>query len=259
MIYVLSGDRRDTQAWAAANGLKLVEVKHVQNSGSLPGVMSAKHRIVKLSSYSKRRDHWSIDAKLRLINRRADLPIEEIEFDRLAPSVAELPLEEIYDNAVELDAEEDFSIEDGEPSPDAPETPDVAESDQEPAEQIEDELKQDEVVMAAPPADDKEKYPGVLEIGGVLPSPKFDPDTSKVSADVTSEVPEPETPAEEDSSEAKPKRKGRRSMAQIAYDEALVAWESDNGDVESVKAARANLKDGDERLNEDPTEPDLDF
>lgn len=235
MIYVLSGDRRDTQAWATANGYKFVEVKHVQNTGSLPGVLNpGRHRIVKLSSYSRRRDHWAIDAKLRQITRRSKLEIEEIDFDRLSTDEPDLDT--------------------------TPETPDVAESDQEPAEQVEDEPKYDEgelpsgltkatndsdtpepVTLASPPADGREAHPGTMQVGGALPvAPKVTP------KDVTSEA----------ESTEKPKKKGRRTNAQIAYDEALVAWESNGGSVEAVKAARAKLKDDDPRLEEDPTEPD---
>lgn len=204
MIYVLSGDRRDTQAWAISEGLKFVEVKHVQNSGSLPGVLSAKHRVVKLSSYVNRRDHWSIDAKLRLINRRELVQIEEVQFDRFEQKAPEeLPLEDLYADAVLNEAEEDFSVEEDEPTPDAPETPDVATSDQEPAEQLEETPKYDEgdplpsgltghIIDSVskklnsvedPPADGKEKFPGVLEIGGALPvSPKFDPTPSQIDS-----------------------------------------------------------------------------
>lgn len=250
MIYVLSGDRRDTQAWASSEGLKFVEVKHVQNTGSLPGVLHpAKHRIVKLPSYANRRDHWAIDAKLRQITRRGNLQIEEIDFDRHAPAVDELPLEDIYKAAVFLEAEEDFSAGEDEPIPDAPETPDVAASDQEPAEQIE-EKAEEKAEVAGPPADDKEKYPGVLEIGGALPvSPKFDPtptqidsleSAQKLSDDELREIgasdediavlkPVRVVPADESLQDTKPadppaEKKTRRKKEQVAYDNALLAY-----------------------------------
>jgi hypothetical protein len=55
-------------------------------------------------------------------------------------------------------------------------------------------------------------------------------------------------------------RRPRRTNAQIAYDDALVAWESHKGSVEAVQEARKALKAGDERLEFDPTTPDdLDF
>lgn len=259
MIYVLSGDRRDTQAWALSEGLKFVEVKHVQNSGSLPGVLSAKHRVVKLSSYANRRDHWSIDAKLRLINRRELVQVEEVQFDRFEKAPEELPLEDLYADAILNDAEEDFSVEDEDnPTPDAPETPDVAASDQEPAEQIEEKAK-----VEGPPADDKEKYPGVLEIGGALPvSPKFDPDASKVTPAVTSEVPADESL--QDTKPVDPPVKTRRKKEQVAYDSAKAAHDANpSADTkraleQATEALRKRFPD-DERLGHAEASDDLDF
>jgi hypothetical protein len=81
---VLSNSRRETMAWAQANELPLVKVRHAQNGEALAGRFF--ERIVELPSFKKRRDIFSIKAALKRLERaRPDLFPIEVQADWVIP------------------------------------------------------------------------------------------------------------------------------------------------------------------------------
>ena len=267
MIYVLSNNRIETMKWARSQGLAMSKVRHVQNAGSLPGVLNPKTtRMVKLASYGKRYDKFAINARLKSITRRRNIVIEQWakRDDEVGdyyqvlgePAVVppELSTEDLLKLAVEHNAEFDLGVE-----LDDVDAPGVTALD------VQVSLETSVVPEKFSEAKEILAKHG-LQVTNRTLNAEFSGGENETTAGgaaqtflprdpepVNADEPEVVEPAE------KPKRV-RRTNVQIAYDKALVDWESNGGSVEAVKAARKALKAGDERLESDPTEPDdLDF
>lgn len=291
MIYVLSNNRIDTMRWARSQGLSLPSVKHVQSAKILPGVLNPKRtRIVVLPSYAKRLDKFAINARLRMITRRAKIALEQWTQDEdgtyVAPAAAveapQFPLDQLLHMAVLENAEFDLpELEE--------EAPELVTDEVTVIPKAEDFLTVVGKHLEGQPGSDAEKAIFIGNLSAGLPAGDSETSASyaegedakasvaktTLPADPAEKATEPvdfrrqiaaepvivnpETIAKLAEPEEKPRRV-RRTNVQIAYDKALVDWESNGGSVEAVKAARAELKDGDERLESDPTEPDdLDF
>lgn len=271
MIYVLSASRRHTLDWARGQGLKPIDVRHVQGVGSLPGVLNmAKNRVVKLESYSTRRDHWAIDAKLKSLMRRGG-EIEEF----VGGQPPELDLETLSPLTEEPGAEEDFGqdvdmFDEGDSLPSGenqvtndtgePEVVDLAANlrasiDAERARRLEG-VRQVE--------GDDDHPAGQMQVGGAIPltsgqAPLPDPEAQAAinadhDANSVGEPIEDEKPA--------PKRRARRNNQQIAYDNAFAEYEEDPSEINErllgdARKALEKRDANDPRLTEG-TE-DLDF
>jgi hypothetical protein len=256
---VLARTIRETYAWARAQERNLRSVRHVPNAASISGRNF--DRIVELPSYSKRADRHAVNAALRQLKRRlphlkhdydADWvmpePPKKVEKVHLDPATflfsnapvptSEKPLGDLWFDAVAAEADEDYSVEDDSSSDDevAYEATDTAEVTSEVTFEAVEPVQE-------PETSDDQAIEKLVEAKG----------TGNIGTD------ELNTP--------KPKRKGRRTNEQKAYDEALAAWETNGGTIEAVEEARAALKKrhpDDERLQGHSTddsrdEPDLDF
>lgn len=325
MIYVLSNHRIDTLRWARSQGISNQKIRHVQNARSLPGVLNPKKtRIVKLPSYAKRFDKFAIQARLKLITRRAKIEIEEWYIDpegnygRVSPEpvdpasidevqeavgdaivtaegVGEMAAEaldaggtlpsgptEIANDTGKIEAvltNEEFLEKVGKAKATLEEAGYVAidrHSDADsgnevttPASYAEGEgaasvskttLPVEPAEKATEPVDFLKKAEiEAVEEHSALAHELDQPINADKPQDVIDREADPEVDPEPAPAEfvepEKPKRT-RRTKVQMAYDEALVAWESNGGSVEAVQEARKALKEGDPRLDEDPTQPD---
>lgn len=208
---VLSGNVRETYAWADAKGRHRRSVKHVPNATALQG--RAYDEVVELPSFSKRPDRHAVLAAVKRLKRsRPDIEHivdsewvtperpKKVEPVRLAPSVF------LFSNV---------------PASPAPVAANVT------AHETFD-------VVQPVKAEAEAKYDAIEAISNLG----------------------------EDAAEStqRPKRRGRRTNEQKAYDEALAAWETNGGTAEAVREARKALlkrHPDDERLEGDV--PDLDF
>jgi hypothetical protein len=249
VIYVLSGSRRETARWAESQGHSLRQARHVYDAQTLPGRIAGV-RFVELPGFATRRDRHSIVARLKRSNYRKipievwkehsdgfggwyreDAPVVTVTATAEEPPASHtelvnrvLPRNDLALKALEMGAEEDFSVADEAPQDTTP----TADSD----------VEQD-----APAADPLEQFIGLNEqeaadeltqLGQEMEEPVKAHEVVEVVQPVDAEKPA-EKPVE------KPKKRGRRTNQQKAYDEALAAWESNGGSLESVIEARDAL------------------
>lgn len=255
---ILSNSIHETYAWASAKGRHFRTVRHAPNAGSIQG--RAFDGIVELPSFAERRDRHAVLAAVRKLKRSMPNLTHIVDEDWVNPPRAkrvpksnleptlflfanapvEASLEQIYAQAVVMEAEEDFSIED------------------------------DSAEDSAIPLENK----GSGRDSETVPEATTPEITVEIVADVAQALQAAEETADEltqlgqemEAAEVeKPKRRGRRTNEQKAYDEALADWETNGGTLDAVKEARQALSKrhpDDERLLSGPmsdSEPDLDF
>lgn len=231
---VLSGSIRETYAWARAQERNLRSVRHAANAASISGRNF--DGIVELPSFRQRRDRHAVMAAVKRVQRalpRIPYELDEdwvmppprvrVEKKLIDPSVFRFsdlpevkPLGDLWFDAVHAEADEDFSIE---------ESPDETVQDADP------ELPEAET------SDESEVAPV--------------PVAAEVTAHETFEVVQPVDVPETSEESVQPKKRGRRTNQQKAYDEALSDWENNGGSLEAVIEAREALAErhpDDERL-----------
>lgn len=233
MIYVLSGSRRETSEWAKSQDIPLRQARHVYTSTTLPGRISKTQRVVSLPGFAKRRDRHAIIVQLRRSSSGkarieiwvpgADGELYCIAGPQVPPAVPDpqMPLDALTALAAELQVEEDFSIED--------------ESGDETVLAVADESERPPTVTITPTTDDPPASHLEL-VERVLPTERDVTEVVKVTESAT---------------EPKPKRKGRRTNEQKAYDETLIDYHENKATLEQVIAARDALAErhpDDERL-----------
>lgn len=126
---ILSNSIHETYAWASAKGRHFRTVRHAPNAGSIQG--RAFDGIVELPSFAERRDRHAVLAAVRKLKRSMPNLTHIVDEDWVNPPRAkrvpksnleptlflfanapvEASLEQIYAQAVVMEAEEDFSIE----------------------------------------------------------------------------------------------------------------------------------------------------
>lgn len=255
---VLAATIRETYAWARAQGRGLRSVRHIANAAALSGRNYDK--IVELPSFKKRRDRYAILAGVRQLKRRLPKIQHELDEDwvmpdppkrvppaNLSPTLflfanapVEAPLADVWAAAVKQEAEEDYSIPDeGSES--------VAEDDT--GELFDDGPKAelDAITEEVGKVSD--------DLSTLADGIQTDTDAETVTA--TSEVSDPVT-----SAAARPKRKGRRTNEQKAFDEAFQAYgeaptEENSKALTEARIALRKRHPDDERLAGNL--PDLDF
>lgn len=244
MIYVLSGNRRETARWAEAQGHSLRQARHVYDAQTLPGRIAGV-RLVQLPGFETRRDRHAIVARLKRANyRKIEIEIWKRHDDEFGGW---------YQVKDELVAE---------PGPTVTITPTTDEPPASHTELVERVLPNKahevlEVVQPVDAPDPLEEFLGLTEkeAEGEVISPEAakelepvgDPDAVAMvhAAADDAEPVEPE----------QPKKRSRRTKEQMAYDAALADWESNGGSLEAVIEARdalAKRHPDDERLQTAP-------
>lgn len=225
MIYVLSGNRRETARWAEAQGHSLRQARHVYDAQTLPGRIAGV-RLVQLPGFETRRDRHAIVARLKRANyRKIEIEIWKRHDDEFGGW---------YQVKDELVAE---------PGPTITVTPTTDEPPASHTELVERVLpnKAHEVLDVVQPVD----APDPLE--EFLGLTEKEAEGEVISPEAAKEL-EPAAPEQ-------PKKRSRRTKEQLAYDAALADWESNGGSLEAVIEARdalAKRHPDDERLQTAP-------
>lgn len=239
---VLAGTSREVYAWARAQERNLRSVRHVANASSISGRYF--DAIVELPSFAKRRDRHAVNAALRALQRRKPSIERTVDNDWVMPApkihvpaekvdpmifrfsnlpIPEMPLADMHALAVEHDAVEDFGASDSE----------VSDHKQAAIDWIFAEVN-DSLSQLGGPTAEAGLLPGVTHIDTVhdpsdpAQQPKVSPESTPTSSEADSPAPAAETP--------KPKKKGRRTNEQKAYDEAKAAQEERPGDDATTQA-----------------------
>jgi hypothetical protein len=233
---ILSGSVHETYAWADAQERHRRTVRHVPHAASLQG--RAYDGIVELPSFAQRRDRHAVMAMLKRLRRALPNIPYSLDEDWVMPERPKPVDKKLVDPSVFV-----FS--------NMPEPQPVDEVPDEPEPEVEEQLV--EAIATT------EHVQDILE-----EAKEAKTDRRKLGTD------ELNTPKPTDTAESplghKPKRKGRRTNEQKAYDEALAAWETNGGSAEAVQEARealAKRHPDDERLTNIEIRPrpdnDLDF
>jgi hypothetical protein len=209
---VLAATRREAVDWAQQNGVPFRSTRFAQDASSLAGRFF--DRIVELPSFAKRRDRFSINAAVKRLKRTLpNIPHEVLEsFTPTPPRPQPAKVSTLTWLLGDVEAQNPFSN----VLPDAPElVSDVVEQENPLVQPGEDpiadrkdmdlDLSAEELREVGASEEEVEK---LAQIDALQKKVEADQATSEVTADVTSEA---------------PKRRGRRTNEQKAYDEAKAA------------------------------------
>lgn len=262
MIYVLAGTRREAAAWRMQEGERII--RFVQTSGTFPGRLTSKSRIVQLPGFAARRDTFAIKKRLRQVTRLDNVEVEmwlkrDDEVGDFYRDLGEPVPERMLDSG-------DYFAEDTwtEPEETGPTVTVVPTTEEPPASHTE----LVERVLADIPSSDAPTEPGDLVVVSdfdFMTDDNFTPPAAEAEKpeSVTEREndpdiePSPEPAPFAESKESPAPKRVRRTKAQIAYDTALASWESNGGSLNDVETAKSHLKADDPRLAAESD--DLDF
>lgn len=246
---VLANTRREATAWARSEEISLRKIKFAQNAQSIAGRYY--NRIVELPSYGKRRDKHAINAAIKRLKRTLKTIPHDVLTDWVMPEPVAAPAAIASQTWLlgDVDAQQPFS--NPVTSGDNP----LVQPGQDPVADRKDMDLHFEVVPEIP-RDDLVKM--AVEQGAEFDLPEVEPlnpEQAEVAQQVVAEVTESLEKIDDGLTEAgpKPKKKGRRTNEQKAYDDALAAWNREGLPTEELSKARealAKRHPDDERLQD---------
>jgi hypothetical protein len=265
---VLANTRREAQAWARQEGLSLRKIKFAQNSQSIAGRFY--DRIIELPSYGKRRDKHAVNASIkRLMRSVKGLEITKLP-DWVMPDPPLTPERAQITSTTwllgDVDKQQPFSnggyLPPGltEVTNDTGETITVSPLVHPGQDQVADRADMDLDFQTVPELSTADLYKMALEQGAEIDVPEaaaepLSPQQAERAQEVVAAVTESLEKIDDGLTEAgpKPKKKGRRTNEQKAYDEALAAWNREGLPTEELSKARealAKRHPDDERLQD---------